>query len=136
MGNPSRTIATKKPPVHATARRVRRRATSGGTSSESLKSAAAAALALPNRSQRISAAARENSGIEITSGKSFAFSGQATALMIPHAVRTRIAPASASEAFLALSTAAPPRLQDRVADHPDGDRQEQQHDRPRQPGGV
>src|ERR1051325_5447347 len=136
MGKPSSRIATKKPPIQAAASAVRRRASSGATSSESWKSAAADVAVLPSSSQRISPAARQRRGIEITRGKSFALSGQARALKIPHPLRTRIDIASAREALFRLGTAAPPQLEDRVADDADGDGEKDEDDRPREPGGV
>src|SRR5207248_6996956 len=130
---PTSTIRAKKPMIHAAARRVLRRATSGGCSCESLKSAASAPACLPKITQSASAAARKKSGIPMTSGKSFAFHGQSSALSVPHAESAMMASASASEVRLCMASPRAPGLEGGKDDHADRNDEQHHHHRPAEP---
>src|SRR4051812_20918768 len=69
----------------------------------------------------------------MTSGNSAAFAGQLQALATPQAASSMTAMESASDALLGMAPPRAPRLDDRVADHHDRDREQHHHDRPREP---
>src|SRR5260221_3017960 len=133
---PSSTIMAKKPRVHAAASSVLRRATSGGSSCVSLKSAAAAPSCLPKITQSASARARQKSGMPMTSGKSFAFQGHSSALNVPQAESAMMAIASASEVRLCMALPRAPGLEYREQDHADRHDEQRDHHRPAEPGRV
>src|SRR5438552_8098947 len=122
--------------IHAAASRVLRRATSGGCSCESLKSAASAASCLPKITQSTSARARKKSGMPMTSGKSFAFHGQESALRVPQAESAMMASASASEVRLCMASPRAPRLEGGKHDHADRNDEEHHHYWPPEPRRV
>src|SRR5882672_2421474 len=94
--------------------------------------------AAPRRLHRISAAARQKSGMPMTSGNSFAFQGQSSALKTPHPDSSRMPVASVREARLCTNglRARPTRLDDGVADDPDGDGEKHQDHRSSEPRSV
>src|SRR3990172_11233072 len=91
----------------------------------------------PKSTHRTSAAAMQNSGIPITSGKSAAFHGHENVLNTPQPASAMMPSASASDALLGmrpLPGARAPRLYKRIDDHHQRDADEHQHHRPREPG--
>src|SRR3954464_4234661 len=132
---PSSTMATKKPIAHPAASSVRRKTTSRGWPSDSLKSAAWPASSWPKTAHISSAAARQKSGMPMTSGKSFAFSGQSSALYTPQPETAMMASARPSEARLGTFPRAP-GLDGGIEDHGDGDQDEGDHHRTPEPRRV
>src|SRR3954471_6998886 len=137
-GKPTSMISTKKPMIQVTASAVRRMMTSRGWSVESWKSAAAwRSPRAPKALHSASAAARQKSGMPMTSGKSFAFHGQSSAEMVPQPASSMMAIARAREARLCMrapARAGAPGLECGIADDADGDREQHEHNGPCEPG--
>src|SRR5215510_14360808 len=131
-GKPSSTMAAAKPMIQPMATRVRLPAPVPSVSWKSFASSAASP-APPKSVQSASVAARQKSGMPMTSGKRAAFHGQAVAATIPYPATSMISTESAREAFLCTRRRLSPHLEERIEDHRDGDRDQDQHDWPRQP---
>src|SRR5688572_7157167 len=97
-------------------------------------------LAGPISDHTTSAAARQKTGMPMAIGNNAAFHGQPLAAYTAKPEQTMMAAASASDALLCMSGAPlgprAPRLDERVADHRDRQRDQHQHDGPRQPRGL
>src|SRR5712691_11297046 len=91
----------------------------------------------PKSTQTTSAAARQNTGIAMTRGKSAAFHGHASALTAAHTDSAMMPRPRTRDALLCtrvLSHAGASRLKERIADHEQRETEEHQNDGPYKPG--